>query len=273
MAWFRTIIVGFLCPIVASVVIFFPSTSVESAFGANEEIAIFPTTPTFSQSFFVTVSGQWVNSCVPRLDSFAVDGTSLRLTARTPGPTIICQEKLTDWGLSVRVPAQEPNFYWVDMKIISGVTGQTLSVARREFEIVGGLQIIPALPLATEDVTLRLAGLNPDGCVPYYVSHQLQGQTVMVEAQIPDGVCGQVPTPWQMEASIDPHPAGAYQAELYITDHRYIPPQRTRFLAGSFVIAERILTYYFPLWGCFGPDIAPKGCTAIEPASQQGVVP
>lgn len=249
------------------------SHPVLSARSVNEEIRIYPATPTFSQPFFVTVSGQWVNSCVPAFHSLTVTENSVQIEAKTPGPLVSCLETQTNWSFSVIVPPRPPNFHVALLAVISGISGETLSSVRHEFDVVGGIQITPALPLTTEDVTLRLADLSPDGCTPEYISHGVITQTITVEAQIPDLVCGQVPTPWQMEASVGPLPAGEYQVEMFVTDTRGVPPRRTRLLDGTFVVAETLRKIYLPLWGCFGSDISPLGCTIVQSPERRGDLP
>ena len=72
------------------------SRPVVSARGASEEIRMYPATPTFSQPFFVTVSGQWANSCVPAFHSLTVMENSVQIEAKTPGPLVTCLEILTN---------------------------------------------------------------------------------------------------------------------------------------------------------------------------------
>lgn len=244
-----------------------------SARRANEEIRIYPTTPTFSQPFFVTVSGQSANSCVPAFHSLTVTENSVHVEAKTPGPLVSCLETQTNWSFSVIVPSRPPNFHVALLAVISGITGETIASARQEFEVVGGIQIIPALPRTTEDVTVRLAGLSLDSCTPQYISHGVITQTITVEAQIPDLVCGQVSTPWQIDAAVDPLPAGEYQVEMFVTDTRETPPRRTRLLDRTFVVAETLYTTYFPLLGCVGSGISPLVCTITESPARRGAVP
>ena len=273
MARHRTLRIGFFCGLIAVILLFLPSRSVDSAPGANETIAIYPATPSFSQPFFVTVSGQWPNSCVPAFHALTLEESSVYIEARTPGPQVTCTDGQTNWDFSLIVTPSQPNFYVALLSVVSGITGETIASAREEFEVIGGIQIIPALPLTTEEVTVRLAGLSLDSCTPRYLSHGVITQTVTIEAQIPDLVCGQVPTPWQIDAAVDPLPAGEYRVEMFVTDNRATPPQRTRLLDGSFVVAETIYTIYFPLWGCFGSDVSPLVCGTGPSPARRGVLP
>ncbi|RLT34048.1 MAG: hypothetical protein DWI57_17040 [Chloroflexi bacterium] len=273
MDWSRLFQSAFAFLIGASIFASIPGASVYSAHSTNEEITIYPATPSFSQSFFIAVSGKWANSCVPAFHTVDVGENRVRLQARTPGPLVACIETPTDWGFSVLIPPRPPNFYTADLYIVSGLTGGLLLFVQHEFNVIGGIQIIPALPLATENITLRLADLNPDGCVPAYVSHAVQGQTVTVEAQIPDLVCGQTPTPWQIEAALGLLAAGNYQAQMFVTDYRFTPPRRTRLLEDSFVVVAQLLHTYLPLWGCFGTDISPLGCTVVQMPDPRGDSP
>ena len=269
----RTLRNGFLYGLIALTLLFLPSTSVDSASGANETIAVYPATPSFSQSFFVTVSGQWPNSCVPAFHALRLEERSVYIEAKTPGPQVTCTDGQTSWDFSVVVPPRQPNFYVALLAVISGITGETIASAREEFEVIGGIQTIPALPQINEEITVRLAGLSLDSCTPRYDSHGVITQTLTVEAQIPDLACGQVPTPWQMDAAVDPLPAGEYQVEMFVTDNRVTPPRRTRLLDGSFVVAETIYTIYFPLWGCFGSDTSPLVCETELWPEGRGALP
>ena len=194
----------------------------------------------------------------------------IRLETKTPGAFVSCDNTPTAWSISVSIPPQEPYSSTARLSVISGITGAVLTFANHDFDIIGGIQQIPALPLAGEDVTLRLADVSPDGCTPQYVSHAVIAQTISVEAQIPNLVCGQVPTPWQIDTAVGPLPVGVYQAELFVTDTRQTPPRRIRLLDGTFVVVETIHTLYLPLWGCFGPDITPQGCTIVQPPERHG---
>lgn len=273
MARHRTFRIGFLCGLVALILLFSPSTSVDSAPGANETISVYPATPSFSHHFFVTVSGQWPNSCVPAFHNLSLTENSVYIEARTPGPQVICTEGQTSWDFSVVVPPRQPNIHIALLAVISGITGETIASARQEFEVIGGIQTIPAMPRINEEITVRLAGLSLDSCTPRYVSHGVITQTLTVEAQIPDLVCGQVPTPWQIDAAVDPLPAGEYRVEMFVTDNRSTPPQRTRLLDESFVVAETIYTTYLPLWGCFGSDTSQLVCEAELWPGSRGALP
>lgn len=269
----RTLRIGFLCGLIALVQLFLLSRSVDSAPGANETITVYPATPSFSQPFFVTVSGQWPNSCVPAFHALRLEESSVYIEARTPGPLVTCTDGQTNWDFSLIVPPSQPNYYVALLAVISGITGETIASAREEFEVIGGIQTVPTLPQINEEISVRLAGLSLDSCTPRYVSHGVISQTITIEAQIPDLVCGQVPTPWQIDAAVDPLPAGAYEVEMFVTDNRVTPPQRTRLLDGSFVVAETIYTTYFPLWGCFGSDVSPLVCESALSPERRGALP
>jgi len=244
-----------------------------SANSADEEIRIYPATPTFSQPFFVAVSGQWANTCVPAFHTLETETGTILVKAKTPGPLVACIPTRTDWSFSVLVPAQPPYSYTARLSVISGITGDTLSTADQDFDVVGGVQSIPALPLVGEPLSLRLAGVSPDGCVPQYVSHGVVTQTVTFEAQIPDLVCGQVPQSWQMEGELGALTPGRYTAEMFVTDQRYAPPRRSRGLDGSFLVAEQLWHIYLPLWGCLGSDPSPQNCPAVPFPESRGAQP
>lgn len=250
------------------------STSVDAAQRSNEQMRVYPAAPDFSRSFFMSVSGEWPNSCVPALQSVDVTTPNEeRGEARTPGPQVNCTDTPTDWGFSILIPPRQPNFHTAVVVIKSGITGDTLSTIRHEFEVLGGVQVTPSQPLVNEEVTIRLADLSPDGCVPQYISHEVAEQSVTIDAQIPDLLCGQVPTPWQIDVPLGPLAAGTYQTELFVTDHRQNPPIRRRLLSDSFVVAEQLWYTHLPLWGCFGQDVSPLGCAIVQTPNRHGEKP
>lgn len=248
------------------------SEPVFSARRAAQEIRIDPAIPIFSQPFVVTVSGEWPNACVPAFHSLTLMQNSVSIEAKTPDSLVTCTEGPTNWGFSLFVPPHRPDFYVALLVVISGITGETITSTSQDFEVMGGIQIIPVLPQITEEVTVRLADLSLDSCTPQYVSHSVNTQTITIEAQIPDLVCGQVPTPWQMDAVVGPLSAGEQQVEMFVTDARVMPPLRTRLLNGSFVVAETIYTIYLPLLGCFGAGIPPQVCNTVQPPARRGVL-
>ncbi|RLT38206.1 MAG: hypothetical protein DWI57_12435 [Chloroflexi bacterium] len=273
MARFRLFVVVSILLVSVWVVAAVASQPVFSARNANEEIRIYPDTPVFFQPFFITAAGQWGSTCVPAFHSVNVETGIILLEARTPGALVPCDDTPTDWEISVLIQPQQPYSYTVRLSVISGITGTLLAFANHDFDVIGGIQQIPALPLAGEDVSLRLADVSLDSCTPQYLSHSVITQTITIEAQIPDLVCGQVPTPWQIDTAVDPLPAGEYRVEMFVTDNRFMPPQRTRLLDGSFLVAETIYTIYLPVWGCFGADVSPLVCESALSPGRRGLLP
>lgn len=259
--------------VVGGIALFLPGMPVDSASNANESIRIFPSTPAFYQPFFVTVSGQWADTCIPAFHSLNISGSEILLEARTPDSSIACKDEQTPWGLSVLVQPQLPYFYTARLSIVSGITGRVISTTSHEFDVSGGIHPDPALPQTGQEVSLRLADFSPDGCIPQYVDHTTNGTAISVESQIPNVVCGQVPTPWEMNIALGALAAGNYQVELHVTDHRHTPPQRSQLLSGSFQVVSRILYSYLPLWGCFGGDPPSGGCAIFPEQTVQGAAP
>lgn len=267
---FRIIALLITIPIAAGgIAISLPSFSVDSALAANETIRIYPATPTFYEPFYITVSGRWANSCAPAFHKLTTSGGAIRLEARTPDGSVPCQDEPTDWGLSVLVQPQQAFLHTAQLSIVSGITGQPISTAFQDFTISGGILPVPVLPEAGKPLALRVADFSPDGCIPRYVSHQVSGATVTVESEIPDTVCGQAPTPWQMDVSLEPMAAGHYQTDLYVTDFRQSPPTRKRVLQSAFTVAATIHYAHLPLWGCFGSEAALGGCAILPETDSQ----
>jgi|GEM_PF-2355442 len=244
-----------------------------SAGKADGAISVYPDSPAFYQPFLISVFGQWNDSCAPVFDAQYVEGNAVRLEAKTPAPPVVCNDVSTAWGFSVLIPPQLPNQYAVEVYTVSGVTGEKKLFIRHTFDVAGGIHVEPALPDANDSLTVQVAVLNPDGCVPKYVSHAVQGTTVTIETQIPNVLCGHVETPWQMAVAIGPLPAGNHQATVMVTDYRQTPPARTRLLEQSFVVVDRIIQIFLPLWGCFGPSPSPLACVVSQPTNGRALWP
>ena len=218
----------------------------------TEPIQILPNVPTFSQPFVVVVSGRWANSCVPVFQQMGADGMMVWIEAKTPGPLVICDDKPTDWSFPVLVQPLPPNEYRLDVSIISGITNIPTFYAGTFFEVQGGIDISPTFPTPDDAITIRLADLHPDGCVPRYLSHTVTAAGVTVEAQTPDGVCGQVPTPWEIDVEIDPLTANDYAIELWVTAQGQDPPQRRLYASQSFAVYDRVYRIHLPQVDNFG---------------------
>jgi len=215
----------------------------------TEPIQILPNVPTFSQPFLVVVSGRWANSCVPAFHQMGADDMMVWIEAKTPGPLVVCDDKPTDWSFSVPVQPLPPNEYRLDVFIISGITNIPTFYAGTNFDVQGGIDISPVRPTPDDGITIRLADLHPDACVPAYLSHTVAGAVVMVEAETPDAACGQLPTPWEIQVAVDPLAAGDYTVELWVTNQAQKPPQRRLYTSQSFAVYYH---NYLPQVGSFG---------------------
>ena len=217
-----------------------------------QPIQILPNTPVFSQPFVVVVSGRWANSCVPVFQQMGADGMMVWIEAKTPGPQVTCDDKPTDWSFPVLVQPLPPNEYRLDVSIISGITNIPTFYAGTFFEVQGGIDISPTLRTPDDAITIRLADLHPDGCVPRYLSHTVTGAGVTVEAETPGAGCGQVLTPWEIDVEIDPLTANDYAIELWVTAQGQDPPHRRLHFSKSFAVYERVYHNYLPQVGNFG---------------------
>lgn len=229
----------FLCLAVAWPVYGWMTTETLYSSGLAEGmIQIYPPSPEFYQSFFIVVAGQWVDSCVPVFDSLQSETGTLRLTATTPGPPTECQDRATDWQFTVQSPALLPNEYRLFVEIVSGSDGSRTFYGLADFVVQGGMSVSPSLPIGDEPFVVTTADLNPDACVPQYLSHKVSDAKLIIETEIVGDGCGTVVTPWQVEVSASPLPPGAYTAEFYITDQRANPPQRRLAYSRPIAIAD-----------------------------------
>lgn len=244
---FRQLLVFACIPIFA----LFLSGSTNAAHFA-QPIQILPNAPIFSQPFAVVVSGQWPDSCVPFFHQMEVVGTIVQIEAKTPGALVVCKDEATDWIFSVPVSSLPPNEYRLDTFVISGITGISTFYAGTNFNVLGGIAILPSLPTPNDRIGVRLADLHPDGCVPDYLSHAVVGAVVTVEAETPDAVCGQIPTPWEMQVELDPLAAGEYVVELWVTEQAQKPPRRRLYASQGFSVYNHIYRNYLPQVGGFG---------------------
>lgn len=212
--------------------------AVHSSGLAEDVIHIYPPSPQFFQSFFIVVAGQWADSCVPLFDSLQIDTGTLRLNARTPGPPAECRPVATDWQFTVQAPTLLPNEYRLLVDILSGSDGSHTLIGPTDLVVQGGMAVRPALPATEETFIVATADLNPDGCVPQYLSHEMSDGKLIIETEIVGEACGTVVTPWRVEVSAAPLPPGPYTAEFYITDQRATPPQRRLAFSRPIAVAQ-----------------------------------
>ncbi len=78
------------------------------------------------------------------------------------------------------------------------------------------IDVLPALPSATEPLQVRVAGVWSDGCVPYGLSHEVTATAIVIVAATPEPevVCGQSTTPWTIEIDLGRLPANNYEIEV-----------------------------------------------------------
>lgn len=76
--------------------------------------------------------------------------------------------------------------------------------------------ILPELPQRNETVTVQVAGVWHDSCVPSYVSHTLADEIISITTSVPgpEVVCGQVFTPWGFDIELDTLTEEHYQVTV-----------------------------------------------------------
>ena len=111
------------------------------------------------------------------------------------------------------------------------------------------INIIPVLPTMNDAVSITTSGLWPDACIPEYQSHQVVSNTIRIDAVVdepPGTFCLAVVSNWGFTVDVGNLLTGAYQVDLYMTDHRFTPTLNLC-LSKSFLVVERVQTAYLPL--------------------------
>lgn len=111
------------------------------------------------------------------------------------------------------------------------------------------IDVIPALPMMTDPISITASGIWPDSCKPEYQSHQVTGNYIRLDGTVnisPGTMCSLVLLPWQFSVNVGTLPTGSYQIDLYITNPRY--PQVSVLCAReSFVVVEQLYKVYLPV--------------------------
>ncbi len=78
------------------------------------------------------------------------------------------------------------------------------------------INVAPKMPIVNEPVQIIVDGIWSDGCVPYYVSHNISETTILITTALPplDIVCGQAESPWSITVDLPSLPAEDYQIEV-----------------------------------------------------------
>jgi|GEM_PF-5930610 len=190
------------------------------------QFAIEPEQPIVGSTTEIIASGTWSNSCVPALHDVIVEpefgGLSVTIEA-VPSNHGECNALATDWSIAASITFEEPaetvaQFIFID---------DELSIAYWErpstsFFIHQGIVLQPSAPTTNENILLSISGWTPN-CLPRYLSHTIEDQTITVHLGIPDdiGVCAQSPSQWTEEVSIGSLEAGVYRAEAYVRLFKY----------------------------------------------------
>lgn len=100
------------------------------------------------------------------------------------------------------------------------------------------ITITPEIPTVGDPVQIVVNGIWSDACVPYYVTHEISGTTILITAALPavEVVCGQGESPWSITVDLAPLPAEYYQVEV----DGAVSVSSTVSVAGNFVYLPAI---------------------------------
>ncbi|MCB0183886.1 MAG: hypothetical protein KDE31_06460 [Caldilineaceae bacterium] len=78
------------------------------------------------------------------------------------------------------------------------------------------LTISPELPKLAEPVQVTVAGVWRDGCVPFYRSHQIVDDAILIvtATPAPEIICGQAVSPWSFTIKLDDLQLNHYQVTV-----------------------------------------------------------
>jgi hypothetical protein len=83
------------------------------------------------------------------------------------------------------------------------------------------VDVAPSLPTLGESVQVVASGEWYDSCIPFYHSHDIDGNLIRVDAIVdypPHTGCADVISPWDFAIDVGELPVGSYEVNLYITD-------------------------------------------------------
>ncbi len=111
------------------------------------------------------------------------------------------------------------------------------------------IDLAPALPAATDAISITASGIWPDSCIPKYQSHQVMNGRITIGGVVtgtPGTVCLFVIMPWEFTVGLGTLVTGSYQVDLYITDYRYT---QTPVLCttASFTVFDQSYKDYLPI--------------------------
>lgn len=109
----------------------------------------------------------------------------------------------------------------------------------------GNLRVDPPMPTPNDVIRITASGESPNGCVPHYQSHRVEGNRIRIDATGNlYGVCVALwmPVTWSFGIEVGPLPVGFYTIELYILDPIIGP---VRYTTTSFLVTTERL--YLPI--------------------------
>ena len=185
--------------------------------------------PSTGRSIQLQASGVWRNACVPELSHYSVEGHyRIEIVAVAEQAGRMCSQAQTEWDFYIDLMVETPYYYQVDLTIHSEWESERYVAETTWLDIAGAITLTPADPTPGEEVTMLVNGWHSDGCVPAYLSHHTEANTIIVEAATPsaDTPCGQAVSLWSFELLLSEIDESVRTVEVYITYHSGINPGR-----------------------------------------------
>ncbi|MBN1127000.1 MAG: hypothetical protein JXA82_18505 [Sedimentisphaerales bacterium] len=213
------------------------------------EIQINPEEPTVSEEIAITLSGLWMDTCVPNFLTAQVDGNIilLRVALIYPEP-VGCGDAITPWELSTSVGPLEAGRYLV-YATLNGtrrILLSELTVRPEETQFwPPDVVITPENPNTEDPIEVGLSGIWRDSCVPAHAVVRIKDKAIYLELSNPFmRPCLMVLTPWEMTIPLDPLPVGSYK--LFASFEGFGPTLLTEFSVVPAPQPERRIYEFIP---------------------------
>ncbi|MBN1819031.1 MAG: hypothetical protein JW828_16850 [Sedimentisphaerales bacterium] len=196
------------------------------------EIQIQPEKPTASDEIAITLSGLWMDTCVPNRLTAAVEENTILLQVFLDYPEPVgCGDAITPWELSTSIGPLEAGRYLV-YATLNGTRRILLSelIVQPEHPQIWPPDVViaPENPTTQDPIEIGLSGIWRDSCVPAHAVVRIKENAVYLELSNPFmRPCLMVLTPWEMTIPLDPLPAGDYK--LFASFEGFGPTLLTEF--------------------------------------------
>lgn len=113
------------------------------------------------------------------------------------------------------------------------------------------VDVVPSPPTLEVSVQVVASGEWYDSCIPFYQSHEIDGNLIRVDAVVdypPHTGCADVISPWEFTIDMGKLPASSYEANLYITDvFNQVPVPTSLCATRHFRVFTELRKTYLPL--------------------------